>query len=243
VIKKLLNKLLTNPISFTKITFRKLFWDPYKYKAKNDYKAEEYWRDRFSRYGKSTKGPGDEGASEKDNLKRYQRVTSIFKEEIKKLIKDFEHIRVLEIGTGSGLITEAIFDLGFINYMGIDITDVLFSMLKERFKNYSFTKLDITTKDIIGKFDLIVIIDVIEHIVNSEKFEYAMTNLKNSLTEKGTIIIAPLVDKSFKSQFYERHWSINDIQKLFPGFYFAKPIVWEENFSYLIALNNFKQQQ
>ena len=202
LIKKIVIKLLTHPIRYLKIVFLKAIIYPFKYKIGNDYNAEEYWQDRFMKYGDNIRGPGDEGASEKENKKRYERVLNIFKELCKQFIIDFKHMKILEIGTGTGLITNAIYELGVQHYNGIDITDIIFPMLRKRYKTYNFVKLDITTDYIEGKYDLIVIIDVIEHIVKREKFEFAMNNIKFCLAEGGALIIAPLVEKNFKAQFY-----------------------------------------
>lgn len=234
--KTLITKFFSNPISFTNIVFRKLFLDPIKYKNGVGYNAEQYWKDRFVRYKTNIKGPGDEGASKKNNIKRYEHVTNVFTTLCKTHIKEFKNLKVLEIGTGTGLITKAISQLEVKNYVGIDITDCLFPILKKEFPDYKFKKLDITATAIDEKFDLIVIIDVIEHIVEDEKFSFAMTNLKNSLLENGKIIIAPIVKQNFKAQFYERHWTMADLKKIFFDFKYAEPFEWKKNFSKIYLL-------
>lgn len=236
LMSSIIKKFIANPIRFLKIAYRKIFTDPINYKVGAGYDAERYWRDRFKRYGRNIKGPGEEGASEKDNAERYKRVTKVFKKICNDNLKNFEHLKVLEIGPGTGLITEAIFELGVRDYLGVDITDALFTMLREKFPSYKFSKLDISTTDIKDKYDLIVIIDVIEHIVEDEKFIFAMNNLKNSLLENGSIVIAPIVEKKRRVQFYERHWSLDDLRKNLPDFKYSKPLEWEKNFSKIFFL-------
>jgi len=88
-----------------------------------------------------------------------------------------------------------------------------------------------------GKYDLIVIIDVIEHIVTDEKFNFAMTNIKNALSKVGYIVIAPIVEKNYKAQFYERHWTINDIRSILVDCEYSDPVKWGDE-SYLYMLHN-----
>jgi 2-polyprenyl-3-methyl-5-hydroxy-6-metoxy-1,4-benzoquinol methylase len=237
MLKKTLQKIISNPFAYTKLLFFKTVVYPFKYKkGQNDYDAERYWRDRFVSHGLELRGPGDEGDSERNNLKRYKRVTSILKEELTSKIPDFKNLKVLEIGTGTGLITNALKELGVVNYIGVDITDVLFNDLQKTYLGYQFKKIDVTKDLINDKFDLIVIIDVIEHIVENGKFNFAMNNLKNSLKEHGSIIIAPIVRKNYKSQFYERHWTINNLRESLTEFEYSEPKEWEKGFSQIYML-------
>jgi 2-polyprenyl-3-methyl-5-hydroxy-6-metoxy-1,4-benzoquinol methylase len=155
---------------------------------------------------------------------------------------NFSNPKVLEIGTGTGLTTNALKELGVINYTGVDITDVLFESLQQKFVNYKFLKLDITTDVIDDKFDLIVIIDVIEHIVDDKKFKFAMDSIRNSLNKNGVIVIAPIVGKNYKAQFYERHWNINSLKETLIDFECVESMEWENNFSQIYLLRKFQQQ-
>lgn len=219
------------------LIFLKIFIYPFRYKkGSHDYDAEKYWRDRFSKYGMNIKGAGDEGDSKKNNIKRYERVKNVFKGILKNNIKSFADIKVLEIGVGSGSITDALKELGVLNYQGVDITSVLFDSLGKKYEKYKFSKLDVTSDNINDKYDLIVIIDVIEHIVDEQKFSFAINNIKNSLKNGGFLIIAPVVEKNHKSQFYERHWALADIKNATGDFKICESKVWEENFSKIYLL-------
>jgi len=136
---------------------------------------------------------------------------------------DFPTARVLEIGCGTGHYTGLLADLGVSNYVGLDITDVLFPELHERFPQFDFVKQDITTHRVDGKFDLIVMIDVIEHIVEDEKLSSAMEHVKDALAPSGVVVLAPVMQKARDHLFYVRFWSLEELRERFPAHLIGDP--------------------
>jgi len=230
---KYFKRFINDPFGFSKLIFAKFFIYPFKYKVGHDYNAEMYWGDRFNKYQLNIKGPGHEGATVKENKLRYQEVTRKFKNVCLSNIDNISSLNVLEIGVGTGLITKTINELGVTHYTGVDITDVLFNNIQKIFPSYNFIKADITLDSLNDKFDLIVIIDVIEHIVTEEKLKFAFSNLDNCLNDNGFIIIAPLTKKKKKNQFYEYHWTKNDLTPI-AHYKFLEIIEWTKGFSSLI---------
>ena len=229
---------LRNPILYTILVFKKTFIYPKKYKNGEGYAAEQYWKDRLHKYGNDLRGVGEEGRTEKENVTRYRRVCTIFRNFCSEITRDYSAMKVLEIGVGTGQMTDVLLGLGVKDYLGVDITDALFSGLEEKFgkAGFKFAKKDITTDKINERYDLVVIIDVIEHIVEQERFDFAMRSIRDCLTDSGVLIIAPLTKKAKKHQFYERHWAKHDVERIFDGFCFHRIIEWETGFSYIAAL-------
>ena len=126
--------------------------------------------------------------------------------------------RVLEIGVGTGFYTHLLQALGTQSYTGVDITDVLFSNHAKDFPSYHFQKADITKDTLSGIFNIIVMIDVMQHIVEREKLAFAMANLKQSLAPGGIFIVGPLARVTRKHLFYVHYWSKEIIEEAFPGF-------------------------
>lgn len=124
-----------------KITIGKI-----KYGKGEDYDAARYWHDRFSKYGFSLKGAGNEGLSEEENKKMYMEAAKIFMSLCQKEEVNFKNANILEIGVGTGFYTQLFYNCGAIRYTGIDITDVLFPTLRRMFRNFNFIKKDITKK-------------------------------------------------------------------------------------------------
>lgn len=217
-------KLRRDPVGLLRRVIYKTLIAPLKYRTKGDYDAARYWRDRLARYGTSLKGVGDEGLSEQDNRKMYENAASIFLNVCRQEGIDFAAARVLEIGCGNGFYTRLLQEQGVKHYLGVDITNALFPDLVGRFSGFQFICRDVTTDPIPGEFDLILMIDVIEHIVGEEKLDFAMANVQCCLAENGRLLVAPVADRGRRSLFYVRFWSIDDIKRRLSGCLFGKPI-------------------
>jgi 2-polyprenyl-3-methyl-5-hydroxy-6-metoxy-1,4-benzoquinol methylase len=141
---------------------------------------------------------------------------------------------VLEIGCGTGYYTQLLAEQGVSSYVGIDITDIFFPDLKKEYPGYSFLRQDITGEIVNGEYDLILMIDVIEHITQPEKLSTALSQVKRSLSTGGLFIIAPVPKKGRKSLFYVRFWSFEDILQQFRGFRIGIPL--DFRYSQIVAI-------
>jgi SAM-dependent methyltransferase len=229
-----LNKLRRDPFEFFRRAFYKTLIAPMKYRVKGGYDAARYWSDRFAKYGTSMKGVGDEGLSEQDNRTMYESAGAAFLDLCRQEGIDLSTARVLEIGCGNGFYTELLKQQGVNRYMGVDITNVMFPLLVERFPGFQFICRDITVDLIVGEFDLILMIDVIEHIVSDEKLDFAMINVQHCLAENSRFMVAPVVDKGRQSLFYVRFWTVEDIKNRLSACLVSEPIPFR-NSSLLIA--------
>ncbi|HBQ97398.1 MULTISPECIES: class I SAM-dependent methyltransferase [unclassified Roseofilum] len=187
---------------------------PWIYGQNGDYDAQRYWGDRLTRYGLSLQGVGHEGRSELENQEEYTQAGQLFIQACTQANINISQARILEVGCGTGFYTQILADLGARNYLGIDITDVLFTDLRDKFPQFSFQRQDITQYQEIGRFDLIVMIDVIEHIVIEKKIKDTLWNLQNYLNPQGKIIIAPLVLQEKRSLFHVNFWSVKTLQEI-----------------------------
>lgn len=217
-------KFRRDPVGFIGRALYKTLLAPLKYRTKDGYDAAQYWRDRFTRYGTSLKGVGDEGLSEQDNRKMYEKAARAFLDLCRREGIDFATARVLEIGCGNGFYTRLLQEQGVKHYLGADITDALFPDLARRFPGFQFIRRDITADPIIGEFDLILMIDVIEHIVGDDKLNFAMANVQRCLASNGRFLVAPVAEKGKRSLFYVRFWSAEDIRRRLPGCLFGEPV-------------------
>jgi len=197
--------------------FYKLLIAPLKYRSGNGYDARRYWQDRFERYGFSLKGVGDEGLSEAENEKMYKEAGRVFLDMCRREGVDFSSARVLEIGCGNGFYTGLLAGQGVSRYTGVDITDVFFPELRKRHPGFEFRRLDVTADKLDGEFDLVVMIDVIEHITEADKLRAALEQVKTCLAAGGVFVVAPVLERGRRSLFYVRFWGREDIQKSFGG--------------------------
>lgn len=219
-------KFCHDPVGFFRRALYKTLIAPMKYRTKGGYDAARYWRDRLAKYGTSLKGVGDEGLSEQKNREMYEDAARTFLGLCRREGIDFATARVLEIGCGSGFYTQLLQEQGVSRYLGVDITDALFPTLTGRFPNFQFIRRDITTDAIEGEFDLILMIDVIEHIVDEAKLGFAMNSVQRCLAENGRFLVTPVADQGRHSLFYVRFWSVEDIKRRLPGCLFGVPITF-----------------
>ena len=193
----------------------KLIIGPLKYKQKDGYNSEQYWADRFKKHGDSIKAVGHEGWSEEENLKDYKEAI----EQVRNLVNKHHPLppdaNVLEIGVGQGYYTGLMKDMAVSNYTGIDITDFYFADLQQRFPGYKFLKRNAGVDKIDGKFDLIIMIDVIQHIVNEDYVKALMRNIEEILVDGGTFIISGLYDKDQQVLYYVHKRSVKSIEACF----------------------------
>ena len=98
-------KVLRDPLGAARRTIEKVVVGPLRYRKGRGYDAEAYWGDRFSRYGRSLRGPGDEGLSETDNDRDYAVADETFRGFCAKNQLDFATVKTLEIGPGTGFYT------------------------------------------------------------------------------------------------------------------------------------------
>ncbi len=226
--RDILQKLKRNPVGLALRSIHKVFVEPLKYKGASGYDAARYWQDRLSKYGRSLKGVGDEGLTEGENRRMYLQAGQIWLNLCAREGVDFRKARVLEIGCGTGYYTQLLAQQGVRSYVGIDITDVFFPDLKKEYPEFVFLKRDITGDSVDGQYDLILMIDVIEHITQPEKLNAALNQVKKCLSSGGVFVLAPVPKKGRKSLFYIRFWSFDDIAQRFKGFQVGVP----ENFRY-----------
>ncbi len=207
---------------------------PMKYGRENGYDAARYWSDRFAKYGGALRGAGHEGLSEEENEEMYREAARTFTNLCAQEGVDLPNARVLDIGCGTGFYTELLHNLGVRRYVGMDVAEVLLPGLAGRFPEYEFRRGDITEDKVEGEFDLVLMIDVIEHIVEESKFSRAMENVKSCMSDRGAFIVSGMRDVSKKHLFYLRWWSVEDVKMRFPGFLFSAPAPFRD--CYVLAI-------
>lgn len=209
---------MINPIELIMQGLRKRFIQPLQYRGKGGYDAGRYWRDRFAKYGFSMQGVGLEGHTHAENLLIRGKSAQMFKKVCWPEFKDFSSLKVLEVGCGNGYYPNILNQWGVRDYTGVDITDILFGELKGRFPAFRFIHGDISEKRLTDKYDLIIMMDVIQHIVSKAKLDAAMRNIKNAMKPSGLFIILPVSEKSYKHMFHVHQWSQEDIKETFADY-------------------------
>ena len=167
-----------------------------------EYVPEVYWYNRFKLFRDNIRGAGNLTLSEENNLLQYKAAESTIKDILSKdrVINepDCDDYQFLEIGVGSGYWTEFLKQNGVVDYTGIDITDILFDRHKRQYYMYEFIKQDVTKEPIQGKYDIIICLDVTQHIIDNNLFEIAMNNIKQALKPGGMLLITSWLSDEFE---------------------------------------------
>lgn len=209
-------------------------WSKIKYFGLHGYNSRKYWHDRLSYYGTSLKGVGNKYQTEGENAKTYEAGKKTFLSLCKNEGIGFQSARILDIGCGAGFYTSALQENGGRDYTGIDITDALFAQLTKKFPTFRFIKLDITKEPLPSIFDVIIMIDVTQHITDKQKFSYAMQNIRNHLSKQGVFIVTSWLKGDFKRGFYEVSRSLQRYKQEFPGHTFSDPLPFRDKFLFSI---------
>lgn len=213
-----LRRLLRDPFGMAARAFHKLLIAPRRYAIGDDYDASRYWEDRFRKRGPSLRSVGDEGMSEAEIRAAYDSQASEIFDMLDRARVDFPQARLLEIGCGNGYYAERLHQRGLGHYQGFDITDVFFPLLQEKFPGYRYVRGDITADRVAGEFDVVLMIDVIEHIVTESKLMSALANVGAMTTSGGVLALAPVAPRGRRSLFYVRFWTEADVLRGLPGF-------------------------
>lgn len=134
------------------------------------------------------------------------------------LVSYFERFlgkNVLEVGSGIGNITSLLVKKGRV-VVPSDIDKESLKTLNLKFGNAAF--LDITSeisKELIGKFDSVVVLNVLEHI--KDDFE-ALINIKKLLKDRGKLIILVPSHRFLYSQYdkkvgHQRRYSLKELKE------------------------------
>ena len=180
------------------------------------YEPEKYWQERLSR-NFSLGGAGHTGLGLEYNKWLYKaRIRAL-----NKLIKE-ERMnpwgkQVLDIGCGTGFYIDYWDRLEVAGVVGLDITEVSISRLATIYPKYKFIRADITAKalELKGEFDIITAFDVLFHIVDEDKFEQAIGNIRRFCHKKTLILISDcFLKESRPLGFHENYRTIHRYQEV-----------------------------
>jgi 2-polyprenyl-3-methyl-5-hydroxy-6-metoxy-1,4-benzoquinol methylase len=77
---------------------------------------------------------------------------------------------------------------------------------------------DVSAQEIPGFYDLIIIMDIAQHITDERKFRYAMENIKAHLNPKGVIIMSTSIGSYKRHSFYNVTRPLTAFEDVFEGY-------------------------
>jgi SAM-dependent methyltransferase len=164
-----------------------------------DYK--KYWDNQYKKYGMNITYLGFNGMPHE--IVDYEFVFG----NLDKIIKRFnigKNANILDVGCGIGIYADYFNRNGFESYSGIDIVKDMVDKLNSRYKRYTFFLKDFTKEKIKGKYDLILVLSVTQHIVLDKDFEFAMRNAEDALTNSGLLLITDYLNLNKREAINQR---------------------------------------
>lgn len=216
--REAMRRFLRDPIGTLGRAFHKILIAPRRYAVGDDYDAALYWEDRFRRHGPSLSSVGDEGMTEAEISEAYASQARDVFGMLDGVGVELAQARLLEIGCGNGYYAELLRERGLKQYQGLDITDAFFPFLRQRFPGFGYVRGDISADRVAGTFDVVLMIDVIEHIVTEGKLKAALANVSAMTTKGGVLLLAPVAPRGRRSLFYVRFWAEDEVVRGLPGF-------------------------
>ena len=168
-----------------------------------EYNPQEFWNEAMTEH-KALKPGSDHANDIWRNLYYYNSIQNSIIENL----NHHERPRILDIGTGHGswaFFMRILFPGAKIT--AIDIADTL-QVYWDRFGvGIDFKVADIAAHDLdLGKYDIIIAVGVMHHIVDKTRFDRAMKNIVKSLKVDGQAFIASEFKNKRKS-FYKKYRS------------------------------------
>ncbi|MBW6442332.1 methyltransferase domain-containing protein [Patescibacteria group bacterium] len=116
---------------------------------------------------------------------------------MRKIILDFleelkvnKNSKILDIGAGTGIVTEGIAQAGYNDLTLLDISDKELEIAKNKpiLSNAKFQTVDLVNEEILGKFNVVFETMSLDYF-KGEKLKLILSKIKNSLVKRGNIII------------------------------------------------------
>lgn len=148
-------------------------------KAMTSFDEVTYWQNRYKETGSSIRTVGRRDASEATNHMEYAQAMMQLVDTVRSDFRALDQISVLDVGYGQAHYAKALARAGVEDYLGIDLVgDVRPPELVA--KGFTFRRLDIGAAPVHmeRKFDLVLVLDVIYHLVDDWKFQRALENIK-----------------------------------------------------------------
>lgn len=206
-----------DPAGFLKRALLKVCVGPFRYGRGESFDPSRFWKDRYSKYGLSLKGSGDEGFSEAENRAMYDKAAASLLELAGKEGVDFAGKSVLDIGCGTGYYTALMESRGVAAYTGVDVTDVLFAEHRKRFPRFEFRLADAARDRLEGRYDVVLLLDVIQNIVTEENLAGVLASARQALAPGGVLLVAPVALQSRRTMYYMRYWTLKDLERGLAG--------------------------
>ena len=111
--------------------------------------------------------------------------------------------RVLDVGCGVGFYAGLLAEAGVVDYRGVDVSPVQLPTLRARHPSFQFEALDVTRRRPEGEYDLVLMIDVTQHLVDDDDFAGAMRHVAGCVAPGGVLLITSWLKGPERLSYFE----------------------------------------
>jgi len=158
----------------------------------NPFNPRAYWEARLAGH-LDLRGVGRQDMSLGYNKWAYEVRRRVFLRTLRTLDVDWGSAEVLDVGAGTGFYIDRWKELGVRSVAGIDLTDASVALLRQKYPESEFYRLDIGDGmgDLRGRrFDLISCMDVLFHIVDDARYGVAIRSMHDLLNPRGLFVLS-----------------------------------------------------
>ena len=152
--------------------------------------------------------------------------------------KNLNNIKILDVGCGGGLVSEGLSKIGAtvtgIDFIKENIKIAKMHAKKNNLKINYFVK-DFEKEKITSKYDVIIILEVLEHLSNWEEF---LKKIKLSLKKNGVLIIST-INRNLISKFLTLDIGENLLKLIPPNTHTFYKYIKPEELQQVLSVNSF----
>jgi SAM-dependent methyltransferase len=174
-----------------------------KYASEHGYDANRYWASRLVAHRNSFRGVGNITLSEDENIAQYTSAVEVVASLLRIVGFNPAAKTVLDIGCGNGFWSGVFDQWKAMAYTGVDITDVMFEILRNRHPRFKFIAGDFLAAQLESGYDLISMIDVTQHITDDHRLIQILERIRSLLGPDGVFIVSFWDEVRESVNFYE----------------------------------------
>ncbi len=153
----------------------------------------EYWEERHRVFHDSHKAVGHTGISAEANAEQYELKLRLILDAIERHSGSRRGKTLLDAGCGIGLLTRRFVEAGF-SVVGADFCATAIERAVSEGIDAEFVVSPLATLELGRRFDVVVAIDVLLHVVDEEVWTQTLSALARHLSEDGLLVIVDWLD-------------------------------------------------
>lgn len=199
------------------------------------YDPKTFFKERFERFGiDDFRSAGNATKSHNQNLAEYEVAWKTLYAELQKIRGEtpFLHANILDIGSGNGFYMGKIVGTKARQIVSVDITDVFFHELEERYPEVEFLVQDAVKGLPYMYNDIILAIDITQHIISDGELVDMLYHVRNATAEYGVFAFTTWNHSAARNSPYEKSRPLDFYRSFFypPRWTLSPPVKFRDKY-------------